>query len=76
MGIKRYVNITLAIVGLSLGTLVAPVQADEVSWFDRFGLSVGGSYAGGTMANSGMGLPSRTMTVGSFEGLLFLQSFR
>lgn len=70
MGIQRYVAIGLAIVGISLATLVSPVQADESRWYDRFGLSVGGAYEVGMMENNGMGIPSRTMTAGSVQTLL------
>lgn len=60
----------IAVISLSVTLLIVPAHADEAHWLDRFGLSLGGSYDRGTMENSGMGLPSRTMSVGSFDGLL------
>ena len=57
----------------SQSLIITPAQADELHLLDRFGLSLGGSYGAGTMENSGMGLPSRTMTSGSVEALLSYQ---
>ena len=65
----------LLMAGVSLALAVCPTQANDSRWGDRVGLSIGGSYTAGSMENNGMGLPSRTMGVGSLEGLLAYKIF-
>ena len=69
MPIRHAMHISMVIISL-LMALRTSAAAEDSQWYDRFGLSLGGSYGAGTMGNTGMGVPSRTMLVGSVQGLL------